>query len=148
MLEFFFGTIFIIQILCLLNSNKAKLLFQLSSILFNLVLFVFFKIKIVVLFRDTFNLPKTIGYSFLLIIVLVYLSMLLKNLNKSEIWLFISILFSWAISILIEYIGALRLAYIPYQELIEDVFLYAGIFIWLILNIKIYLNFTNHRNSM
>jgi hypothetical protein len=147
MLELFFGTIFIIQIICILKSNKTKFHFQLSSILFNLILFVFFKIKIVLLLRDSFNIPKTIGYLFLLTIVLVYLSMILRNLNKFEIWLFFLTLFSWFISIVIEYIGALKLAYIPQQELIEDIFFYAGIFIWLILNIKICLNITNYRNT-
>lgn len=147
MLEFFFGTTFIIQILCLFNSNKAKYLFQLSSILFNLVLYVVFKIKIVLLLRDSFNIPKTIGYSFLLIIVLIYFYMLFRNLNRSEILLFVSILFSWVISILIEYFGALRLAYIPQQELMEDIFFYLGIIIWLILNIKVFLNFCYNRNT-
>jgi hypothetical protein len=147
MLELFFGTIFIIQIICILKSNKTKFHFQLSSILFNLILFVFFKIKIVLLLRDSFNIPKTIGYLFLLTIVLFYLSMILRNLNKFEIWLFFLTLFSWFISIVIEYIGALKLAYIPQQELIEDIFFYAGIFIWLILNIKICLNITNYRNT-
>lgn len=139
MIKIILITVFFIQVLLfIIKPNQNFNTFLIWSLIVNIFFFALLELKIPSYLKTHYNFPKTITYSTILIILLAYYKVLKKNFPKTSRTTFLLALFFWGMSIFVEYIGKLGLMYVPKQEFVEDIFLFAGMLIWAFLFLNIF----------
>jgi len=140
MLELIILCTLIVQILNISKTQSGKFRkFLFWSLFFNIFIYLVIAFEIHQYIRMVFGGIKLMGYITLAAVFLIYTYQAVRNLSKPNLLIFAASLFFWVLKIAFEYASWYKIIDLGNNQLVEDLLLFTGLFIWMLLFLKLFM---------